>query len=203
MKLLTAILVFTALAISASAQPVFDSKIIDTARREMSVYKMVGYESDRVRQYCESTDQEQDEYYGDGWCSGFVSWVLKQNGYQYASLNTGEEWIRFADIVTVPEIGDIVIIPGHIAFFAGYSSAFDGIQDTVKGIKLLGGNQGHRVCELPLSESYVTMYLRPRKAPFGWQPSRHYSDGAMRAYNRLDDHSYAMEILCKDVQIHQ
>lgn len=204
MKALTAILAFTALAISAAAQePVFDQSIIDTAKKEIGTYKMVGYESARVREYCQSTDQEQDEYYGDGWCSGFVSWVLKQCGYQFASLNTADEWVKFGDIVTTPEIGDIVLIPGHIAFYAGKATNFEGIQDSVEAIILMGGNQGHRVCQLPITNNYVTLFLRPRKAPAGWMPSRHFSQMAMQSYNRLDDRSYAMDILCKNVEIPQ
>jgi uncharacterized protein (TIGR02594 family) len=174
-----------------SSIPVFDQKIIDTAMQEIGVTKQVGYNSERVKQYVQETDQELDEYDQDGWCNAFVSWVLKQNGYKYNSLNSvGEVTYSFHQVET-PKIGDVVVITGHIAFYAG-EATFPGLDNA---ILLLGGNQAHRVCILPLPKSYVLMYLEPVKAPAGWQPSRHVEPQAMSSYNRFDDRGYAVEAL--------
>lgn len=174
---------------SPSGIAVFDQKIIDTAMKEVGVTKQVGYESDRVREYVETTDQEFDEYYQDGWCNAFVSWVLKQNGYQFASLNTYDEVDHFFKEVDVPKIGDVVILTGHIAFYAG-ESQFPGIDNAVM---ILGGNQAHRVCIFPVSKAVVKKYLEPVKAPPGWMPGRHISQFGMSSFNRLDDKGYVMD----------
>jgi uncharacterized protein (TIGR02594 family) len=180
-----------------SSPAVFDQKIIDTAMKEIGVTKQVGYESDRVREYVETTDQEFDEYYQDGWCNAFVSWVLKQNGYQFASLNTYDEVDHFFKEVDVPKVGDVVILTGHIAFYGG-ETQFPGIDNA---ILLLGGNQAHKVCIFPISKSKVKKFLEPVKAPTGWMPSRHISQFEMASFNRLDDKGYVMEELEKTARI--
>ena len=91
----------------------------------------------------------------------------------------------------------MVIITGHIAFYAG-ESTFPGIDNA---IMLLGGNQAHKVCIFPISKSRVKKYLEPVKAPQGWMPSRHLGQFEMSSYNRLDDKGYDMEQLEKNAQL--
>lgn len=178
---------------SLKSEAVFDQRIIDTALHEIGVVKQVGYDSSKVKEYIETTDQEADEYYQDGWCNGFVSWVMKQCGYEYASLNSVDQLGYFFHQVAVPKIGDVVTLQGHITLYFGKAPfpGFDG------AILILGGNQAHAVNVLPIAERYVVAYWEPIKAPVGWVPSRHLSSDSMAGYNRIDDRGYVNAIIEK------
>lgn len=180
-----------------SKEEVFDQKIIDTALGQVGVIKQVGYESPKVKNYVESTDQEADEYYGDGWCNAFVSWVLKQNGYEYMSLNSVDQVGHFFHQVSIPKIGDIITMAGHITFYAGKAN----LPGLDIAILILGGNQGHAVNELPIAESNVVAYWEPIKAPKGWVPSRFLSRDSMMGFNRIDDKGYMAAVIEKALQI--
>ena len=178
-------------------EAVFDQKIIDTALHEAGVTKQVQYESPRVKEYVETTDQEADEYYNDGWCNAFVSWVMKKNGYEFASLNSLDQIGYFYHQVAEPKVGDVVLLSGHITLYFGKATlpGFDG------AILILGGNQAHAVNVLPIQSSLVQGYYEPIKAPPGWTPSRHLSNSSMNSYNRIDDNGYIKTILEKAVAI--
>jgi hypothetical protein len=170
---------------------VFDQAIVDTAMGEMGVYKMPGTQDERVRQYVEETGNPIEFYTDDGWCSSFVAWDLKRNGYQYASFPTGEEWAHVADTTDDPQIGDIVLIPGHIAFFGGWLD----LPGYGRAVLLLGGNQAHRVCYLPIGTANVMYFLVPRKATADWKPRHHFNEELAASGNLLNDKTNIMSIL--------
>jgi hypothetical protein len=47
----------------------------------------------------------------------------------------------------------------------------------------------------------VLEYLEPIKAPAGWMPSHHLSALEMAGFNRLDDKSFAMDILERNTKL--
>jgi hypothetical protein len=169
----------------------YDGKAVyDTAMKEIPTYKIPGKEDERVKQYVQETSNDISSYSEDGWCSPFVAWCLKQNGYEYASYNTFEEWQFVANRVEDPEIGDVVIIPGHTAFFGGWLD----LPGYGKAVLLLGGNQAHRVCVLPVGTGNVMCFMEPKKAPPGWEPKKHVNANRM-GEQKLDDKTYMMSIL--------
>lgn len=179
------------LAQDATKEEVFDQAIVDTALREVGTVKQVGYDSPKVKEYVETTDQEADEYYQDGWCNAFVSWVLKKCGYQFASLNSVDQIGHYFHQVSTPKIGDLVTLTGHICFYFGKAPlpGYDG------AILILGGNQGHAVNVLPIQSRFVVAYWEPVKADTGWTPSRHLAPDTMSGFNRIDDKGYIADIL--------
>ena len=190
MKKLLGIICLLLPTLSFGQGQVFDQKIIDTAMKEIGVYKMPGTDDPRVRQYVEETGNPIEFYSEDGWCSSFVGWDLKQNGYQYANYPTYEEWQHVADVTDDPQIGDVVLIPGHIAFFNGWLD----LPGYGKAVMVLGGNQAHRVCVLPIGTANIVYFMVPRKAPPGWHPRRHFNEKIAGMESKLDDKTTIMYI---------
>lgn len=179
-----------------SKEEVFDQGLIDYAMSFIGLTKQVGYDSPKVKEMVESTDQESDEYYNDGWCNAFTSYVLMKKGYEFPSLNSMDQLGYAFHQVSTPKIGDIVILQGHICFYVGKAN-FPGFD---QAILILGGNQGHSVNVLPIKESYVMEYMEPIKSDPNWRPSRHLKSSSMYSFNRLDDKGYINEILDKELQ---
>lgn len=151
---------------------------------ELGVSKVPNEDSARVKQYVEETFQNDEEYSSDGWCSGFVSWVLKQAGYQYSPENTDYGWMYYLVRVSEPKIGDIVLMEGHIAFFDGYATQPTG----EKYVRLLGGNQDYQVCIMAVPSTYIYYYAEAIPATEGWIPKKHIPGGGVDHINTLDDH---------------
>lgn len=192
-KSVLTLLALTAFAINAHSQEsTYDGKaVMATAQAEVGHYKMPNTEDGRVRQYVEETGNPIEFYSSDGWCSSFVAWCLKQNGYEYASYPTNEEWSHVADTTDDPQYGDIVLIPGHIAFFAGWLD----LPGYGKAVMIFGGNQAHRVCVFPIGTGNVLYFLVPRKAPANWKPRLHFNEEIAGSSNKLDDKTEVMYIL--------
>src|SRR5258708_6455120 len=157
--------------------------VYDTAMAELGIFKNSLGDNLRVRQYVEDTDNSETEYTGDGWCSGFVSWCLKQNGYEWASTPSAAEWSFVTTNVDVPQIGDLVIIAHHIAIFGGIKSTPNGERTVI----LLGGNQDKQVCIMGVPESLVIHFLEPVKASENWRPKKHIINANFAADMSLDD----------------
>jgi uncharacterized protein (TIGR02594 family) len=175
------------LPVSAFAQ----QAVYDLALKEVGHYKMPGTNDSRVRQYSEETSNPIEFYTDDGWCSAFAAWVLKNTGYQYANYPTGEEWMHVADVIDDPVPGNICLMQSHIAFFGGWLD----LPGYGKAVLLLGGNQAHRVCVLPVGEANILYFMAPRKAPEGWNPRHHFAESIATSTNKLDDKSGIMSIL--------
>ncbi len=189
MKLLSILLVL-GFACNAYSQEYNGKAVFDTAMKEIPTYKMPGKEDERVKQYVQETSNDFVTYNQDGWCSPFVAWCLKQNGYEYANSNTYEEWQFVSTRTENPVLGDIVIIPGHIALFAGWLD----LPGYGKAVLILGGNQASRVCVLPVGAGNVLYFMEPRKAPDGWAPKKHVNSSRLMD-EKLDDKTYMMSIL--------
>ncbi|HWA55846.1 MAG TPA: TIGR02594 family protein [Gemmatimonadales bacterium] len=95
------------------------------------------------------------------WCAAFVNWCLAQAGCPRLGLGTARAWLDFGTPLLHPTYGCITVIrpssstgstTGHVAFFLEKNGAF---------LKLLGGNQGDKVCEMLARETTVLGYRWP------------------------------------------
>jgi uncharacterized protein (TIGR02594 family) len=167
--------------------PAYDGqKIISLAENELGVYKIPGNDDPRVRQYATDTLQNDDNYTNDGWCSAFVSFILKEGGYQYSPNNTDYGWGFVIHRVDAPKPGDIAMLDSHIAFFIGQKVNAEG--QIVVG--LLGGNQDYQVCIMWVPAMDIEYYAEAEPAGSDWKPTKHIPNGmgASSGLNILDDH---------------
>lgn len=74
------------------------------------------------------------------WCAAFINGVLKEKGYKTSGSNAAISFRHYGVKTNSPEIGDIVVLRGHVGFFAGFK-----IINGVKHVGILGGNQSNRV----------------------------------------------------------
>lgn len=124
---------------------------LDVALGELEVCEQQGVTSNaRVVEYLRSTtlhavDAQNDE---TPWCSAFVNFCVEKAGYAGTDSAWARSWLQWGLPVTHPVTGDIVVLSrqtedgkeaGHVGFYIG-----DGASSGK--IRLLGGNQGNRVC---------------------------------------------------------
>lgn len=114
-----------------------------TARGERGQKEVPGVEgaNPRILEYFTATPVPHSDDSGetDAWCAAFVSWVMKQHGYDPpARPSRALAWESFGQAITDPVYGAIGIKSrdggGHVAFVVGKSA--DG-----KQLYMLGGNQ--------------------------------------------------------------
>ena len=96
------------------------------------------------------------------WCSAFVNWVAKKEGYEYSGKLNARSWLSMGDPIGHPEVGDVVVLwrnnksswMGHVGFF---------INQNDKYIYILGGNQNNQVCIKPYPKDRLLEYRRLKK----------------------------------------
>ncbi|NQY29963.1 MAG: TIGR02594 family protein [Flavobacteriaceae bacterium] len=79
------------------------------------------------------------------WCSAFANWVCKTACLDYSKLLNARSWLRIGTPVTIPQLGDVVILwrekrnswKGHVGFYMNHDEKY---------IYILGGNQSNKVC---------------------------------------------------------
>ena len=116
--------------------------------------------SDRSIKAAGNVLEEASRYLGRGnptgtrgpWCRDFVNFILRRTGHRTDSSRLAIDALRLGPHVAHPQPGDLVVMRGHITFFAGWERGH------VIG---LGGNQRHRVrfSRYPLSR--VVAFVRP------------------------------------------
>jgi uncharacterized protein (TIGR02594 family) len=159
-------------------------KVIELAEAELGTFKIPGQDDNRVKQYCTETMQNDDVYSQDGWCSAFVSFILREAGYKFSPNNTDFGWMYVCHRVAEPQLGDIAMLDSHIAFFLGKKVNAEGIHV----VGLLGGNQDYQVCVMWVPDSDIEYYAEADTAPQGWLPAKHIPNGSSAAgINVLDD----------------
>lgn len=82
------------------------------------------------------------------WCSAFVNGIALEAGYEHFKEGFGSalarNWLHKGEIVTEPQLGDVVILwrgspsaaTGHVGFF---------IRENETHVFMLGGNQSNQV----------------------------------------------------------
>ena len=97
-----------------------------------------------------------------GWCSAFINYLAKVNGYEYSGKLNARSWLDTGVEMKLPTVGDIVVLwrespeswKGHVGMFARH----DGVN-----IWVLGGNQGNAVNISPYPMGRLLGYRRLRK----------------------------------------
>ena len=121
---------------------------LEIARQEIGVEEVPGPgDNPRIVEYLQTTtlgipDNENDE---TPWCSAFTNFCVTQAGFEGTNSAWARSWLNWGKGADWNNLipGSIVVLSrgtssGHVGFFV------DASEDS---IKLLGGNQGDKVCE--------------------------------------------------------
>ncbi len=91
------------------------------------------------------------------WCSAFINYLAKVNGYEYSGKLDARSWLNVGHKVMLPNPGDIVIFwREHITSWKGHVGLF--VRDDGTEIYTLGGNQNNSVCIKPYPKYRVLEY---------------------------------------------
>jgi hypothetical protein len=163
------------------------AKVIKLAEDELGTFKIPGSDDTRVKTYCTETFQNDDVYTADGWCSAFVSFIMREAGYKFSPNNTDFGWMYVIHRVPEPKPGDIAMLDSHIAFYLGAKVNKEGTHV----VGLLGGNQDYQVCVMWVPDSDIEYYAEADVAPNGWMPSKHIPNGTgSSGINTLSDRDH-------------
>lgn len=135
-------------------------KWLDSALSDYGIAEKPGDESNRlIEAYHKSTKGEAGYTDNVPWCSSFVNYHLKLNGYAYTGLQLAHSWLKYGLPLAEGRVGCIVVLQrgpepwqGHVGFL---------MRETQKTVLVLGGNQGDRVCIEPYAKSRVLAYRWP------------------------------------------
>jgi uncharacterized protein (TIGR02594 family) len=125
-----------------------------TAKLEIGVKEIPGEgHRDRILEYHMTTGLKahDDE---TPWCSSFVNWCLKQNGFRGTNSAKALSWMQWG-MPSIPQYGAITVLSrgspgqGHVAFL---------VTKNEKQVLLLGGNQNNMVCQIWYPISRVLGY---------------------------------------------
>ena len=93
------------------------------------------------------------------WCSAFVNYCMDEAGITGTGSAAARSWLGWGKPINIPIQGCIVIlkrgnnpVQGHVGFYAGESSGT---------VRILGGNQGDRVCYSRFAKADVLGYRWP------------------------------------------
>lgn len=97
------------------------------------------------------------------WCSAFVNYLAKMNGYEYSGELDARSWLRVGeDITRTPTVGDIVVLwREHISSWKGHVGLF--VRQSENAIYVLGGNQSNQVKISPYPIDQLLSYRMLRK----------------------------------------
>lgn len=124
------------------------------AQKEIGVAEIAGDKHNpRILQYHQATHLKAtaDEI---SWCAAFVNWCLKESGNLGTMRADARSFLEWGAPTNNPQIGDIVVFwrvkksgwQGHVAFY---------VEENADAIKVLGGNQGDKVCYKWMSKSQL------------------------------------------------
>lgn len=125
--------------------PLVDSREFgwfENAHNELNRGVEEGHDTRRIEQYHETTtgDPASDSV---PWCSSFVNFCLERAGFQGTRSRLARSWLTWGVDAGDFVPGCIIVLKrgnppkGHVGFYAGRESG---------RIRLLGGNQGDKVC---------------------------------------------------------
>lgn len=90
------------------------------------------------------------------WCAAFLNGVLKRSGHKTTGSNAAISFKTYGKAVRKPEVGDIVVLKGHVGIFAGHVN-----RNGKRYVAVLGGNQSNRVQISYYPAKRVVAYRRP------------------------------------------
>ena len=136
----------------------FDHPMIRTAVDLYGTKEIIGVENNpKIVEFFQATGQRNIHNDETHWCSAFIMYCAKLNGYDYPKNAVARSWLRVGEKVEKPEIGDLVVFGwgesyhGHVVIYLG----------EVNGMIIgLGGNQDDEVNVMPFSKAYILGYRR-------------------------------------------
>jgi uncharacterized protein (TIGR02594 family) len=125
---------------------------LEVAMREQGQTEVAGAGQDnpRILEYHQATSLRatSDE---TPWCSSFVNWVMRQSGQTGTQSALASSWLTWGQKLAEPRYGAIAVIRSKSAAgnaatgsSTGYHVGFL-LEQTDKGVRILGGNQSDRV----------------------------------------------------------
>ena len=136
----------------------FDHPMIRTAVGLYGTKEISGVENNpKIVEFFQATGQRNIHNDETHWCSAFIMYCAKMNGYGYPKNALARSWMRVGEKVDKPEVGDLVVFGwgesyhGHVVIYLG---EVDGM------IIGLGGNQDDEVNVMPFSKEYILGYRR-------------------------------------------
>jgi uncharacterized protein (TIGR02594 family) len=134
----------------------------DIAMRELGTSEIAGAgDNPRIVEYLRSTSLGGAMAANDEtpWCSAFVNFCVEQAGFAGTDSASARSWLHWGRQTVVPVTGCIAVFKrgdppsGHVAFYVSESGG---------SIKVLGGNQGDKVCFAPYPRERLLGYRVPR-----------------------------------------
>lgn len=134
----------------------------DIAMKELDVAEVAGPgDNPRIVDYLRSTNLGGDMASNDetAWCSAFVNFCVEQAGFAGTDSAGARSWLKWGRKTDTPVTGCIVIFErgappsGHVAFY---------VSESADQVKVLGGNQGNKVCFAQYPKTRVLGYQVPK-----------------------------------------
>lgn len=132
----------------------------EIARAEIGQSELPGdQDNPRILEYLRSTSLDADAASHDEthWCSAFMNWVFEEAGYAGTDSAWAKSWMNWGRAIREPVRGCVAVFTreggGHVALFDADNG--DGT------IRVLGGNQGNRVCFANYPKSRLLGYRMP------------------------------------------
>lgn len=136
----------------------FDHPMIRTAVGLYGTKEISGVENNpKIVEFFQATGQRNIHNDETHWCSAFIMYCAKMNGYAYPKNALARSWMRVGEKVEKPEVGDLVVFgwgesyQGHVVIYLG---EVDGM------IIGLGGNQDDEVNVMSFSKESILGYRR-------------------------------------------
>lgn len=145
-----------------AAAPVAAFAWFDIAMKELGTSETAGSgDNPRIVEYLRSTSLAGNMAANDEtpWCSAFVNFCVEQAGFAGTDSASARSWLHWGRPTEVPVTGCIAVFKrgdppsGHVAFYVSESGGH---------IKVLGGNQGDKVCFAQYARDRLLGYRVPR-----------------------------------------
>lgn len=133
------------------------------ALAEIGVQEVQGAaDNPRIQEYIAATTLGAHQHDETPWCSAFVNWCMRRSGGVGTGRANARSWMDWGQELHVPRLGCVAVFSrdsagpasGHVAFFVN--------KTTRKTLRVLGGNQGNRVCVAEYPESRLLGYRWPK-----------------------------------------
>lgn len=138
-------------------------EVFNRALSQFGVSEIAGREhEEKILQYFHYIGHEWVKTDETAWCSAFVNWCAKIEGYEHTGKLNARSWLDVGIKAHKPQLGDIVVLwrvgrrdwRGHVGFL---------VRETRTHLYLLGGNQSNKVCIRAYPKYRVLDYRRLRK----------------------------------------
>jgi len=136
----------------------FDHPMILTAVGLYGTTEISGAQNNpKIVEFFHATGQRNINDDETHWCSAFIMYCAKMNGFAYPKNAVARSWMKVGKKVEQPRVGDLVVFGwgqsyhGHVAIYLG---------ETDHGVICLGGNQGDEVNVMVFSKESILGYRR-------------------------------------------